>query len=635
VRHFADWGANVIRIEPPASEGEDVAGRRHGFDFQNLHRNKRAITLNLKTPEGHAAFMRLAKTADVILENMRAQVKHRLKVSYDDVKAINPRIVYGSISGFGQDGPYGHRAGVDQIAQGMGGLMSITGEPGRGPMRVGIPIDDLTAGNLLALGCMMAIFDRERTGVGRWVTTSLLEAQIFMLDFQASRWLMENEVAGQAGNDHPTGIPTGVFPTSDGHINIAASSGRVFARFCEAIERPDWLEKEDWKTQVGRSKARKEINAAIGEITKTKPAGQWNTVRADLQHRPDLRRSAGETSGHGADDAQQGGRRQGSRCVSDQHIRLLERHPPGHAGSQLVHRRDPAIGRLHAGRDRRHAQEGSDLMDAIVNGGASVQYAGGKMLAAKEDGIGLITFNQPEKRNAMSVEMWVGLGEILDEFSEDSDVRVVILTGAGNKAFVSGADISQFDKLRSNADAQQEYDRMTGIGRKKFQSFRKPTIARIRGFCLGGGLALAMQTDLRIAAVDSQFGIPAARLSIAYAFDGLRNLVNLVGPAHARMILYTGSRIDATEAERIGLINRMVVDEDLNETVLDIARTIADNAPLSVAASKFTITEVLKDPGDRDMAEVARLSTICFDSDDYKEGRRAFMEKRAPVFRGR
>jgi crotonobetainyl-CoA:carnitine CoA-transferase CaiB-like acyl-CoA transferase len=249
VRHFADWGANVIRIEPPATEGEDVAGRRHGFDFQNLHRNKRAVTLNLKSKEGHEAFMRLAAKADVVLENMRANVKHRLKVSYEDVRAINPRIVYGSISGFGQDGPYGPRAGVDQIAQGMGGLMSITGEPGRGPMRVGIPIDDLT--------------------------TSLLEAQIFMLDFQASRWLMEGEVAGQAGNDHPTGIPTGVFPTSDGHINIAASSSRVFTRFCEAIDRKDWLERDDWKTQVGRSKDRKAINAAIGEITKTKPANHW------------------------------------------------------------------------------------------------------------------------------------------------------------------------------------------------------------------------------------------------------------------------------------------------------------------------------------------------------------------------
>jgi enoyl-CoA hydratase/carnithine racemase len=274
-------------------------------------------------------------------------------------------------------------------------------------------------------------------------------------------------------------------------------------------------------------------------------------------------------------------------------------------------------------------------MDAIVNGGTSVEYAGGKMLAAKEDGIGLITFNQPEKRNAMSVEMWLGLGEILDEFAEDSSVRVVILTGAGNKAFVSGADISQFDKLRSNADAQVEYDRMTGVGRQKFQAFPKPTIARIRGFCLGGGLAIAMQTDLRIAGVDSEFGIPAARLSIAYAFDGLRNLVNLVGPAHARMILYTGRRIDATEAERIGLINKMVLDEDLNEAVLEIARTIADNAPLSIAASKLTITEVLKDPADRDMDAVREASKRCFDSDDYKEGRRAFLEKRPPVFTGR
>src|SRR6195952_1036601 len=275
VRHLADWGANVIRIEPPDTGGEDVAGNRHGFDFQNLHRNKRAIRLNLKDPEGHAAFMKLVAPADGLIENMRAAVKHRLKVSFDDVQKVNPRIVYGSISGFGQDGPYGPRAGVDQIAQGMGGLMTITGLPGQGPVRVGIPIADLTAGNLLALGVMTALFDREKTGVGRWVTTSLLEAQIFMLDFQASRWLIAKEVAPQAGNDHPTGIPTGVFPTSDGHINIAASSSRVFTRFCEAIDRKDWLEKEDWKTQVGRSKDRKAINAAISEITKTKPANHW------------------------------------------------------------------------------------------------------------------------------------------------------------------------------------------------------------------------------------------------------------------------------------------------------------------------------------------------------------------------
>ena len=275
VRHLADWGADVIKIEAPPSGGEEITGNRHGFDFQNLHRNKRSIQLNLKAPEGHEAFMRLARSADVVVENMRPQVKHRLRVAYDDVRAFNPRIVYASISGFGQDGPYGHRAGVDQIAQGMGGLMSITGEPGRGPMRVGIPIDDLTAGNLLALGVMMALFDRERTGVGRWVTTSLLEAQVFMLDFQAARWLMAREAPQQAGNDHPTGIPTGVFPTSDGHINIAASSGRLWERFCETIGRPEWKTHDKWKTQQGRSADRAAINATIAEITRTKPANYW------------------------------------------------------------------------------------------------------------------------------------------------------------------------------------------------------------------------------------------------------------------------------------------------------------------------------------------------------------------------
>jgi len=275
VRHLADWGANVIKIEPPVSEREEVTGNRHGFDFQNLHRNKRAIRLNLKDPAGHAAFMRLARTADVIVENMRAEVKHRLKVAYDDVRPINPRIVYGSISGFGQQGPYGKRAGVDQIAQGMGGLMSITGLPGQGPVRVGIPIADLSAGNLLALGIMMALFERTRTGTGRWVHTSLLEAQIFMLDFQASRWLISGEVAPQAGNDHPTGIPTGVFPTSDGHINIAASSARMWERLCDAIGRPEWKAKAEWKSQKGRSADRAAINAAIGDITRHKPAEHW------------------------------------------------------------------------------------------------------------------------------------------------------------------------------------------------------------------------------------------------------------------------------------------------------------------------------------------------------------------------
>jgi enoyl-CoA hydratase len=262
-------------------------------------------------------------------------------------------------------------------------------------------------------------------------------------------------------------------------------------------------------------------------------------------------------------------------------------------------------------------------------------FAGGKMLAGRDGGIGLITFNQPEKRNAMSMEMWLGLGEILEEFEADDTISVVVLSGAGDKAFVSGADISQFEKNRHNADSQKEYDRLTGVGREKFHSFPKPIIAKIRGFCMGGGLAIAMATDLRIGTPDSQFGIPAARLSVAYAPDAVKRLIDLVGPAHARMILYSARRIDGREAERIGLINQCVPVEALDETVMGIARTISENAPLSVRASKMTINEMLKDESQRNMGALKEMGEKCFNSADFKEGRTAFMEKRAPRFVGR
>ena len=233
VRQLADWGANVIKIEQPGDATDATGSRRDGPDFQNLHRNKRSITINLKSTEGHELFMTMAKKADVIVENFKSTVKHRLGIDYEAVKKINPRIVYGSISGFGQDGPYEGRAGVDQIAQGMGGLMSITGHPGQGPTRVGIAINDTSSGILLANGITLALLARERTGEGQWVHTSLLEAQIFMLDFQASRYTMKGEVAKQEGNFHPTSPGTGMFQTADGYINIAASGDSLWKKFCE------------------------------------------------------------------------------------------------------------------------------------------------------------------------------------------------------------------------------------------------------------------------------------------------------------------------------------------------------------------------------------------------------------------
>ena len=276
VRQLADWGAHVIKIEPPSDgKNDSMGGARHGFDFQNLHRNKKSITLNLKSAEGHAIFMKLAAKADVIVENYRSDVKHRLKVDYDTVAKVNPRIVYGSIAGFGQSGPDAARPGVDQIAQGMGGLMSITGEPGRGPMRVGIPIADLTSGLLLAQAILLALYNRERTGKGQWVHTSLIEAQIFMLDFQASRWLMKGEVAKQAGNDHPTSIPTGVFPTQDGYINIAAAGDKMWKRAAEALGAAALIDHPEHATPTLRSQNRKALNERIGEVTRTNTSAHW------------------------------------------------------------------------------------------------------------------------------------------------------------------------------------------------------------------------------------------------------------------------------------------------------------------------------------------------------------------------
>jgi len=261
--------------------------------------------------------------------------------------------------------------------------------------------------------------------------------------------------------------------------------------------------------------------------------------------------------------------------------------------------------------------------------------ADGKILKSVTDGVGVVTFNNPEKRNAMSLEMWEGLGQALTELRDDADVRVVILTGAGDKAFMSGADISQFEKTRHNAKASEEYSRRSDAQRALLGAYPKPTIACIRGFCLGGGMQVAMLTDIRIASDNSQFGIPAAKLGIAYGFDGLRHLVSLVGPSWARLLLYTGMRIDSAEAQRIGLVDRVVADAELWNATSEIARTISENAPLAVKAAKITIAQVLKDKDDRDMAAIKAIGTACMDSEDFREGRQAFMEKRKPKFKGK
>ena len=266
VRVLADHGAQVTQVTRADPGGlESSFG---GSDQQNLHRNKRSIAINLQSEAGRAVLYRLIRDADVMVENFRAEVKYRLKVDYETVRNLNPRIVYGSISGFGQDGPYAKRAGVDQIAQGLGGLMSITGPPGGGPWRVGVPISDLCAGLYLAHGIMAALIERERSGQGQWVQTSLLEAMVAMLDFQATRWLIDGEVPPQAGNDHPTAFPMGVFPTRDGVINIAASGGRMFHAFLKVIGAEDVGKDQRFATNSGRAKHRPELRALVEDKTR-------------------------------------------------------------------------------------------------------------------------------------------------------------------------------------------------------------------------------------------------------------------------------------------------------------------------------------------------------------------------------
>ena len=275
VRQLADWGADVTKIEEPPSGKEGPGGDRDGFDFQNLHRNKRSLTLNLKADEGREIFYKLVEQSDIIVENYRPDVKNRLGADYESLARINEGIILVSISGFGQDGPYANRPGFDQIAQGMGGLMSITGTPGEGPLRVGIPVADLCAGMFAAQGAMLALLEREESSKGQWVKTSLLEAQIQMLDFQAARYLKDGDIPVSTGNDHPTSIPTGVFPTSDGHINIAVAGQVIYERFCHALDASHLITDERFTNSDARSKNRYEMNAEIGKITSRESSEYW------------------------------------------------------------------------------------------------------------------------------------------------------------------------------------------------------------------------------------------------------------------------------------------------------------------------------------------------------------------------
>ena len=281
VRQLSEMGAQVVKVEAPESD-DDGTGVRHGFDFQNIHPNKRSITLNLKTEQGRAVLLKMVETADVLVENYRPDVKHRLGIDYETLSKINPRLVYTSISGFGQTGPYAGHPGLDQIAQGLSGVMTINGEPGRGPMRIGLPVADLTAGFMAAHGTVCALVERERSGKGQWVHTSLLQAMIRLMEFQAARYLIAGEVPGQAGNYHPISEPTGVYKARDGSLIIQAGGQTMFRRLCTALEREELIKDPRFVDGRTRLKHRPELTVEIEKALAKRDAAEWMEILHDI-----------------------------------------------------------------------------------------------------------------------------------------------------------------------------------------------------------------------------------------------------------------------------------------------------------------------------------------------------------------
>jgi crotonobetainyl-CoA:carnitine CoA-transferase CaiB-like acyl-CoA transferase/enoyl-CoA hydratase/carnithine racemase len=653
VRQLADWGANVIKIElpPEPGGGEPLGGPREGSDFQNLHRNKRSMTLNLKAPEAVAAFKRMVKKADVVVENFRPDVKRRLGIDYPQLRKINPKLVYASISGFGQTGPYAARPGFDQIAQGMGGLMSITGLPGQGPVRVGIPIADLTAGLFCALGILVALLEREKSKQGQHVTTSLLQAQIFMLDFQGARWLIEGDVPKQAGNNHPTSIPTGVFKTADGHINIASTGSKIWARFCAAADASELLQRPEYQTAAERSKNRDALNADIERYTVKHTSAEWierlnkagvpcgpiysvDQVYADPQVE-----HLGIAQAVKTKDKTKLRMAGQPMALSRTPSRLVARPPKlGEHTDAVLKEFGFSEGHRGAAQGERGLTDADELARMTTARGGRVMddvTKTDKMLSRKDGRVGYVIFNNPERHNAVSLDMWAATSRILEDFAKDDEVRVVVLTGAGGKAFVSGADISKFESERATLDATKHYNATVETAYAGVQEFSKPTIAMIRGYCIGGGLGLAVCCDLRICSDNSRFAVPAAKLGLGYSYAGLRRLVDVVGPAFAREIFFTARQFDTEEARAMGLVNRVVPEAELEAYVKTYAETIAGNAPLTVKAVKYIVGEVTKDESKRNLARCAEMVDQCFASTDFIEGRRAFMEKRKPAFTGK
>ena len=464
--------------------------------------------------------------------------------------------------------------------------MSITGAPDGGPMRVGIPVADLCAGLFCALGILTALVEREKSGEGQWLHTSLLQSQIFMLDFQAARWLMQGEVAPQVGNEHPTSVPTNRYLTKDGAINIAVAGDQIWRRLCKALGRTDWAEDESLASNKQRKVRRDELNAKIQNIVETKSQrrmgrtsdGSRRALRSNLPDRRNVRRSASPAPrGLPAPQNRTLRRNQGARPTlpinaHTEHLYRLATDPwSAHSGN-------PAGTRIRDERDRRpaapiHRLNENREISPMTSRDVAMDLPTDKIRAHRQGSVGHIVFNNPDRHNAVSLEMWDAVDLALNAFAEDGEVRVVVLSGAGGKAFVSGADISKFEKERGSKEATEHYNARIKVVYGRVENFPKPTIAMIDGHCIGGGLNLAACCDLRIASEKSKFAMPAAKLALGYPFDAIRRLMNAVGPAAAKQMMFTAKAIDAATAYRLGLVQEVVSEADLGRRRRRACRT--------------------------------------------------------------
>ncbi|AIT24875.1 enoyl-CoA hydratase/isomerase family protein [Bordetella holmesii 44057] len=639
VRMLADFGADVIRIEPPPGVDPNeamFAADRWSGDFQNLNRNKRSLTLNLKKPEGLEVFRRLVAGADVVVENWRPDVKARLGVDYASLRALNPRIILASISGFGQTGPYAGRPGFDQIVQGMGGLMSVTGLPGQGPVRAGLAVADSSTGLYTAIGILTALLEREVSGEGQWVHASLLHAQIAMMDFQGARYLNDGDVPVQEGNDHPTSSPMGLFQAQDGAFNLGASGEGNWKRFCQALGRQDWLADPEFQTEKLRVRHRQRLNTEIQAVFERESVAYWVDVlnaagvpAGPVYNVPQMFEDAQVRHLDVARPCQawQGG----ERTFITQPVTLertpadIERTAPGWGSTRMKSCAKPATkSRIFADCMTRALSE----MERTMN-----EYPPGRIVADRQGGVLRVRICNPARFNAMSLSMWQALHTAVREAQADETLRAIVLHGEGDRAFVSGADISEFGQQRNDPAQVARYDQAVSAAQNALADSRIPTIAVIQGICMGGGMALALACDLRYCNASARFRMAAARLGLGYALDGVKRMRDMLGAARTMDLFLTARTFDGGEAARIGLVHEMFADSAFAGETQSRIEAVAGNAPLTMYAARLALRHLLN--AEPAASEVEQAVQQCFGSADYREGQAAFRERRPPVFKGR